>query len=46
MDQTTACTSATALVHLKLYDSNLPSSSTNRRQLVLNSAAHAVIKTS
>jgi hypothetical protein len=51
MDQTTACTIATALVHSKLdYCNslllNLPSSSTNRLQLVLNSAARAVTKTS
>jgi hypothetical protein len=51
MDQTTACTIATALVHSKLdYCNslllNLPSSSTNHLQLVLNSAACAVTKTS
>jgi hypothetical protein len=51
MDQTTACTIATALVHSKLdyCDSlllNLPSSSTNLLQFVLNSAARAVTKTS
>jgi hypothetical protein len=51
IDQSTACTIATALVHSKLdyCDSlllNLPSSSTNRLQFVLNSAARAVTKTS
>jgi hypothetical protein len=51
MDQTTACTIATALVHSKLDCCNsllfnLPSSSTNRLQLELNSAARAVTKTS
>jgi hypothetical protein len=51
IDETTACTIATALVHSKLdYCNsllpNLPSSSTNRFQFVLNSAARAVAKTS
>jgi hypothetical protein len=51
IDQTTACTIATALVHSKLdYCNslllNLPSSSTNHLQFVLNSAARAVTKTS
>jgi hypothetical protein len=50
MDQATACAIAIALVHFKLdYCSslllNLPSSSTNRLQFVLNSAARAVTKT-
>jgi hypothetical protein len=50
IDQTTACTIATALIHSKLdYCNslllNLPSSSTNRLQFVLNSAAR-VTKTS
>jgi hypothetical protein len=51
IDQITACTIATALVHSKLDHCNslllnLPSSSTNRLQFVLNSAARAVTKTS
>jgi hypothetical protein len=51
IDQTTACTIATALIHSKLdYCNslllNLPASSTNRLQFVLNSAARAVTKTS
>jgi hypothetical protein len=51
MDQTTACTIATALiVHSKLdYCNslllNLPSTPTNRLQLILNSTARAVTKT-
>jgi hypothetical protein len=50
IDQTTACTIPTALIHSKLdYCNslllNLPASSTNRLQFVLNSAAHAVTKT-
>jgi hypothetical protein len=51
IDQTTACTIATALIHSKLdYCNslllNLPSSATNRLQFGLNSAARAVTKTS
>jgi hypothetical protein len=51
IDQTIACTIATALIHSKLdYCNslllNLPASSTNRLQFVLNSAARAVTKTS
>jgi hypothetical protein len=51
IDQTTACTIATALVHFKLdYCNslllNLRSSSTNRLQFVLMSAARTVTKTS
>jgi hypothetical protein len=51
IDQTTACTIATALIHSKLdYCNslllNLPASSKNRLQFVLNSAARAVTKTS
>jgi hypothetical protein len=51
IDQTTACTIATALIYSKLdYCNslllNLPASSTNRLQFVLNSAARAVTKTS
>jgi hypothetical protein len=51
IDQTTACTIVTALIHSKLdYCNslllNLPASSTNRLQFVLNSAARAVTKTS
>ena len=47
IDRTTACTIATSLVHSKLdYCNslllNLPSTQTNRLQLVLNSAARAV----
>jgi hypothetical protein len=51
IDQTTACTIATALIHSKLdYCNslllNLPSSSTSRLQFVLNSSARAVTETS
>jgi hypothetical protein len=51
IDQTTACAIATALIHSKLdYCNslllNLPSSSSNRLQFVLDSAARAVTKTS
>jgi hypothetical protein len=51
IDQTTACTIATALIHSKLdYCNslllNLPSSSTNCLQFLLNSAVRAVTKTS
>jgi hypothetical protein len=51
IDQTTACTIATALIHSKLdYCNslllNLPAYPTNRLQFVLNSAARAVTKTS
>ena len=50
IDQTTACTIATSLVHSKIdYCNslllNLPATQTNRLQLVLNSAARAVTKT-
>ena len=50
IDQTTACTIATSLVHSKLdYCNslllNLPAAQTNRLQLILMSAAHAVTKT-
>ena len=50
IDQTTACTIATSLVHSKLDYCNslflkLPSMQTNRLQLVLNAAARAVTKT-
>jgi hypothetical protein len=51
IDQTAVCTIATALVRSKFdYCNslllNLPSSSTNRLQLILHSAAHAVTKIS
>jgi len=50
IDQTTACIIATSLIHSKIdYCNslllNLPATQTNRPQLVLNSAAHAVTKT-
>jgi len=51
IDQTTACTIATSLIHSKIDDYcnslllNLPATQTNRFQLVLNSAARAVAKT-
>jgi len=50
IDQTTACTIATSLIHSKIdYCNslllNLPATQTNRLQLVLNSAARAVTKT-
>jgi len=50
IDQTTACTIATSLIHSKIdnYYSllfSLPATQTNRLQLVLNSAARAVTKT-
>ena len=50
VDQTTACTIATALIHSKIdYCNslllNLPAAQTNHLQLVLNSAARAVTKT-
>jgi len=50
IDQTTACTIATSLIHCKIdYCNslllNLPATQTNRLQLVLNSAARAVTKT-
>lgn len=50
IDQTTACTIATSLVHSKIdYCNslllNLPSTQLNRLQLVLNAAARAVTKT-
>jgi len=50
IDQTTACTIATSLFHSKIdyYNSlllNLPTTQTNRLQLVLNSAARIVTKT-
>jgi hypothetical protein len=51
IDQTTACTIATALIHSNLHYCNslllnLSSSSTNRLQFVLNSAVRAVTRTS
>ena len=50
IDQNTACTIATSLIHSKIdYCNslllNLPATQTNRLQLVLNSAARAVTKT-
>jgi len=50
IDQTTACTIATSLIHSKndycnTLLLNLPATQTNCLQLVLNSAAHAVTKT-
>ena len=50
IDRSTACTIATSLVHSKVdYCNslflNLPSSQTNRLQLILNAAARAVTKT-
>jgi len=50
IDQTTACTIATSLIHSKIDYSNslllnLPATQTNRLQLVHNSAARAVTKT-
>jgi len=50
IDQTTACTIATSLIHSKIdycnsHQLNLPATQTNRLQLVLNSAARAVTKT-
>jgi len=50
IDQTTACTFATSLIHSKFdyYNSlltNLPATQTNRLELVLNSAARAVTNT-
>jgi len=49
IDQTTACTIATSLIHSKLTIVtlllNLLATPTNRLQLVLNSAARAVTKT-
>jgi len=50
IDQTTACTIATSLIHSKLdycnsFLLNLPATQSNRLQLVLNSAARAVTKT-
>jgi len=50
IDQTTACTIATFLIHSEIdYCNslllNLPASQTNRLQLVLNSAARSVTKT-
>jgi len=50
IDQTTACTIATSLIHSKIdycnsFLLNLPATQTNRLRLVLNSAAHAVTKT-
>jgi len=47
----TACTTANSFIHLKIDNCNslvlnLPATQTNRLQLVINSAAHAVIKTS
>jgi len=50
IDQTTACTIATTLIHYRIdYCNslllNLPGSQTNFLQLVLNSAARAVTKT-
>jgi len=50
INQTTACTIATSLIHSKIdyYNSllfNLPATQTVRLQLVLNSAARAVTKT-
>jgi len=49
IDQTTGCTNATSLIHSKIdYCNsillNLPSTQTNRLQLVLNPAARTVIK--
>jgi len=50
IDQTTACTIGTSLIHSKIDYChslllNLPATQTNRLQLVLNSAACAVTKT-
>jgi len=51
MDQTTACTIATSLIHSKIdYNCNslllnLPATQTNRLQLVCNPATRAVTKT-
>jgi len=50
IDQITACTIATSLIHSKIYYCNslllnLPATETNRVQFVLNSAARAVTKT-
>jgi hypothetical protein len=50
IDQTTACTIATSLIHSKIdYCNslllNLPATQTNRLQFVLNAAARAVTKT-
>jgi len=50
IDQTTACTIATSVIHSKIDYCNslllkLPATQTNRLQLVLNSAARAVTKT-
>jgi len=50
IDQTTACTIATSLIHSKIdYRNslllNLPATQTNRLQLVLNSAARAITNT-
>jgi len=50
IDQTTACTIATSLIHSKIAYCNslllnLPATQTNRLQLVLNSAARAVTQT-
>jgi len=47
IDQTTACTIATSLIHSKIdycnsHLLNLPATQTNRLQLVLNYAARAV----
>jgi len=50
IDQTTTCTIATSLIHYKIDHCNslllnLPATQMNRLQLVLNSAARAVTKT-